>query len=313
MAAALESGGYDPDTVYNCGLEWTEIPGLTLVDWRLEKELGAAGEISLIQALQYSCNPYFYHIGLDLFNQGQPAALSDMARGFGLGQLTGIEIAESAGLVPDPEYKEETVGEAWLGRDSVSMAIGQSFLQVTPLQMARYVAALGNGGTLYRPHLVNRVQNAEGEILEQTQPEAQGTLPISPETLDAIQQGMLRVVRDPNGTAYRRFLNFNLNIAGKTGTAQTGDFTDPHAWFAGYTFEEREGVPDIAVAVLIENQGEGSDWAAPVFRRVVESYFFGQPVSVYPWEARIRVPRTETPTPEPEDESEAEETATPEP
>jgi len=178
------------------------------------------------------------------------------------------------------------------------------------LQVARYMAAIGNGGTLYRPQVVLRVENAEGDVLQEFQPESQATLPISPENLEAIQRAMVNVVRDSRATAYRRFLGLSISLAGKTGTATTGDFTDPHAWFAGYTFEEREDLPDIAIAVLLEYQGEGSDWAAPVFRRIVESYFRGRPQALYPWEARIRVERTATPTPESE-ELEAEETSAP--
>jgi penicillin-binding protein 2 len=313
MAAALESGFYTPDTVYNCGLDFTELPGITLYDWRYDRELPAAGEITLQQGLELSCNPYFYHIGLDLYDRGLPEAIPDMAKGFGLGQPTGIELQEAAGTVPDAASKLELFGEPWTRSDPVQMAIGQSFLQVTPLQVARLVAAVGNGGTLYRPQIVQSVQNAEGEVIQTFEPEAQGTLPVSPETLAAIQQAMVgvvragRVVRNLEGTAYRRFLGLAVDVAGKTGTAQSG-FANPHAWFAGYTFEGRQDKPDIAVVVMLEFQGEGSEWAAPVFRRVVEAYFLGRPISPYPWEARIRVPRTETPVPE-----EGEATPTPEP
>jgi penicillin-binding protein 2 len=132
-------------------------------------------------------------------------------------------------------------------------------------------------------------------------------LPISDETLSSIQQGMVNVVRQSYATAYRRFLGLNLNIAGKTGTATTGEFTESHAWFAGYTFEEREDTPDIAIAVILENQGEGSDWGAPIFRRIAETYFFGRPLQLFPWEARLWVERT----PEPEDAESAEETPAP--
>jgi len=299
MAAALESGLYEPGTIYNCGLEFRELPGVVLYDWRYERELPGQGEISLTQGLVRSCNPYFYHIGLDLYNNGMPTALPDMAKAFGLGESTGIEIGDEPGLVPDPDTKLEKLGEEWGPQDAVSLGIGQSFLQATPLQLARYVAAVGNGGSLYRPQLVRRIQSPEGEIEQQFQPEAQDELPISSEALSAIQEAMVMVVRHEKGTARRVFLDLNLDIAGKTGTATTGDFSESHAWFAGYSFEEREDMPDIAVAVIVEYAGEGSEWAAPVFRRVVESYFFGQPYKLYPWEERIGVWKTETPTPTP--------------
>ncbi len=306
MAAAIESSKYNADTIYNCKLNWTEVPGLELFDWRFEKERPPAGEITLQQGLEYSCNPWFYHIGLGLFNEGLPAAISDMAVGFGLGQNTGIEIGDEAGTVPSPDNKVERLGEEWTFRDPVQLAIGQSYLEVTPLQIARMYAALGNGGTLLQPQLVGSIENAEGEVLQTFEPVVQGELPISEETLAAIQQGMINVVEKSYATAYRRFLGLNLNVAGKTGTATTGEFSESHAWFAGYTFEEREDLPDIAIAVILENQGEGSDWGAPIFRRLVETYFKGRPLQLFPWEARLWVERT----PEPED-GEAEETPAP--
>jgi penicillin-binding protein 2 len=223
MAAALESGYYEPETIYNCGLEFRELPGITLYDWRYEKELPGAGAITLIQGLEKSCNPYFWHIGLDLYNQGLEEALPDMAKAFGLGQLTGVTIDETAGLIPDPEVKNQLFGEDWAARDAVQVAIGQSFLQVTPLQVARFVAAIGNGGTLYRPQIVSSVQNAEGDVLHEFEPEVQGQLPVSLDNIEAIHRAMVNVIRDPNATAYRRFLNFSINVAGKTGTATTGD------------------------------------------------------------------------------------------
>jgi penicillin-binding protein 2 len=297
MAAALESGLFQPDTVYDCPHQWTEVPGYTLDDWTLDHEQPASGELTLQGGLMRSCNPWFYHIGYTLFQNGMPDAVSEMAVGFGLGQSTGIEIGDEAGTVPSSETKLARTGEAWIFQDEVQLAIGQNFLEVTPLQMARYVAAVGNGGTLYQPQVVQRVENGEGQVLEQFAPIEQSALPVSPETLTAIQQALVMVVENPRGTAYRRFLGLNLNVAGKTGTATTTGIAEPHAWFAGYTFEGREDLPDIAIAVIIENIGDGSDYAAPIFRRLVETYFKGRPLQLFPWEARLWVERT----PEPEE------------
>jgi penicillin-binding protein 2 len=244
-----------------------------------------------------------------VFDQGHPTAIPDMAKAFGLGALTGIEIDESAGLVPDPDWKQQSAGTDWAREDSMQLAIGQSALNVTALQVARFIAALGNGGTLYQPQLVERIQTAEGVVSHQFEPIAQRDLPLSAQTLAAVREAMGMVVSSPRGTAYRRFLNFPITVYGKTGTAESGA-ADPHAWFAGYTDEARQGQPDIALVVLAENQGQGSDWAAPIFRRVVEAYFFGQPFMTYPWESQIGVPKTATPTPGPE-ELQATETPSP--
>jgi cell division protein FtsI/penicillin-binding protein 2 len=297
MAAGLESGLYTPETVYNCGYFFTELQGLQLQDWTYERfqqdgKTPPSGLLNLPEGLMRSCNPYFYHIGLDLYNQGLVTAVSDMARAFGLASLTGIELPdEKQGFIPDPNSQI----------DATNGAIGQGDTQVTPLQVARFIAALGNGGTLYKPSVIERITPPDGEPSYVFQPEAQGTLPLSDDTLQVIQDAMVRVVEDPRGTARHRFANIGVKIAAKTGTAQT--VGKPHSWFAGYTFSERENRPDIAVAVLVENVGEGSDYAAPIFRRVIEIYFSGQPLTQYWWESQIGVARTSTPdvtdTPEP--------------
>ncbi len=120
MAAAIESGLYAHDTIYDCQGEFKEIPGQTLYDWTFEKELPPQGEITLVQALERSCNPYFYHIGVDLYRNELKTSISEMASYFGLGQETGIEIDEISGLIPDPDLKQEVYGEGWTERDAAS-------------------------------------------------------------------------------------------------------------------------------------------------------------------------------------------------
>jgi cell division protein FtsI/penicillin-binding protein 2 len=317
MAAALESGLYTPQTVYNCGYLFTELQGVELRDWTYQRFLEdgrtpPSGPLTLPEGLMRSCNPYFFHIGLDLYNQGLTTAISDMARGFGLSSLTAIELPdEKAGFIPDPTSQS----------DATNAAIGQGNTLVTPIQVARFIAALGNGGTLYRPSVIERIAPPDGEPTYTFESEEQGSLPITEETRQVIHEAMVRVVEDPRGTARHRFANVGVKIAGKTGTAETGG--RPHSWFAGYTFSEREDKPDIAVVVLAENRGEGSDYAAPIFRRVIEIYFSGQPLTQYWWESQIGVVRTPTPevtdtpvstptdTPVPEPGSEGEPTAEP--
>lgn len=283
--AALESGLYNPDTTYECTSQFTELPGYVGNDWTYDKDLPPSGTLTLVQGIMRSCNPWFYHLGLDLFRQKGATYLSDWARTYGLGVPTNIgAVAEEVGQIIDPT----TEGAA------VQMGIGQGDMLVTPLQVANMIAAIGNGGTLYQPQIIQKITAFDGTVIEEFKPKIIREIPASDETLEAVKLGMELVVRDQRGTAFRRFMGMSTPIYGKTGTATTS-IEDPHSWFAGFTDANNPDKPDIAVAVILEFAGDGSAYAAPVFRRVIEAYFSGGVLTQYPWEWDIYVTRTPVP------------------
>ncbi|NCF67829.1 MAG: hypothetical protein GWP61_17835 [Chloroflexi bacterium] len=287
MSAALKSGQYTPDTMYTSTGIWTRLgEEYAKTDWRT----GGHGTISLKQALIVSCNTCFYDVGYNLDGQDN-TLLPNTASQFGLGQRTGIQgVAESPGLIPDPVWKIDNRGEGWATGDSVNMAIGQGFVQVSPLQIATVLAAFANGGTIYQPKLIDRIGAGGGAPEEPWPVTENGRLPLGDEQIEVIKESLWNVANGPWGTATDRFEGLPLQVAGKTGTAEAPP-NNSHAWFAGYApaapYTKADGTiveqPEIAIAVIVENGGEGSVVSAPIFRRIVELYYGIEPLTPYHW------------------------------
>jgi penicillin-binding protein 2 len=249
MAAGMEQGGFKTSNTFDCGLDWTGLPGITLHNWQ------AQGTLGLIEALTESCNPAFYEIGLKL-DRLDPTILPTFARAFGLGQPTRMAgVHDVAGTVPDPTWKQQQLREAWSAGDSVNLAIGQGYLLATPLQMANAYAALGRGGALLAPELVAGQDH-----------QALGSLKLSPATLSAILDGMKRVTSTPKGTAYYAFRDEQLPIAAKTGSAEN-ESPDAHAWFVGFLPPDK---PSLLVLVMVEGGQHGGTVAAPIARTLID-------------------------------------------
>lgn len=287
IAAGLNSGLYTTDSLYTSTGTWNKLgENFIKKDW-LE---GGHGTVSLANALVVSCNSCFYDVAYNLDLQ-DPYLFPNVAKSFGLGDITGIQgVREAAGLIPDPDWKIETYGEGWANGDAVNMGIGQGFVQVTPLQMASILSAIANGGLVYRPTLVDRIGAGGGAPEERFPEKISGELPINQQDLATIQDSLWRVANTNSGTASETLLGMTVPVAGKTGTAEAPP-GDPHAWFGGYApagpFTDANGLtitePEIAVVVIVENGGQGSEVAAPIFRRLVELYYGIQPLTPYPW------------------------------
>jgi len=267
--AVADSGIYPMNQTYFCSGIWQEGN-----DVRYDWLAGGHGRMTIAGALANSCNPFFYQVGLEM-DRVDPFLLPNYARRFGFGSVTGLrDVSEAGGTIPDPDWIRINRGLPWSFSYSVSMAIGQGEVEVTPLQMVRFYGAIGNGGTLYRPQLV-----LQRGILDQrtsvATPEENGALDVKEEVLEMIQQGLCEVTTERYGTASHIFRNsplLNVGVCAKTGTAQVSGQRPPHSWFASYAPREN---PEIATIVIIENSGDGSAIAAPITRRILEWYFFG--------------------------------------
>lgn len=307
FSAALESGLFLPETTLDCQYEWNGLTDQVRYDWTWEhcqdrlregnecntSDSIPSGLLTLPEGLTRSCNPWFWQIGLDLFNFDRGSDITNMARAFGFGAPTGIEqVGEEAGQITVPGGLVQAVNQS----------IGQGDVLVTPLQTAVMIAAVGNGGTLYRPQLVEKIQPIEGPPTAIFKPEARGTLPLRSDNLEVMREALWDVIHSTRGTANFSLRGFDFPAAGKTGTAESGSGR-PHAWFAGYTdcANNLEDYPvcadksDLAIAVIVENGGEGSEFAAPIFRRMVQVHYYGSPQTVFPWESTYGVPKTPTP------------------
>jgi penicillin-binding protein 2 len=202
---------------------------------------------------------------------------------FGLGKTTGIDLpGEAAGLVPTSKWKRVNYSESWVTGDTYNMAIGQGFVLATPLQMVNAASAIANGGTLYRPQIVHDVIDSEGKIVKAFAPDVIRQLPVAPENISLVRQGMRAAVLG-GGTAKGASLP-GIAVAGKTGTAEF--FVDrnkdgvpdrdregnlpTHAWFV--TFAPYDN-PQIAMVVFVYGGGEGSAVAVPIARDILEYYF----------------------------------------
>lgn len=234
-------------------------------DWK------AHGLTDIKAAIAESCNVFFYGLagGYGRIEGLGISRIKKYLQDFGLGRFANIDLpGEENGLIPDKEWKEkEKPDENWYLGDTFHAAIGQGDIQATPLQIAMAVAAIANNGVLYRPRFVDKIMDAERRIVKDTPAKIVNKDFIKPANLKTVQEGMRHAVT--SGSA-RLLLDLPVSAAGKTGTAQFGDGGKTHAWFVGFAPYQQ---PEIALAVIVEEGGEGSSVAVPVAKEVLEWYF----------------------------------------
>jgi penicillin-binding protein 2 len=243
-------------------------------DWKQ----GGHGAVNLHKAIVESCDTYFYQLGPKLGVD----KIAKWARAFGLGEKTGAALDdERGGTIPDTEWKRKRFRQPWFPGETVSVAIGQGYVTVTPLQLANMMAAVANGGKLYRPRLVNKVESVDGATVREYGPELIRTIELKPDTLTRVHNALTDVVNGAGGTGGSA-RSQSIAIAGKTGTAQVvemkaaylkseqlSQFQRDHAWFVAYAPAQN---PRVAIAVLVEHGGHGGAAAAPMAKKVFEKF-----------------------------------------
>jgi penicillin-binding protein 2 len=259
-AAALEEGIIDEHYRITC-------TGGFRFGNKTFKDLHVHGSVNVVEAIQHSCNVFFYQlilkIGLDnLYKYGKR---------FGFGQPTGFDIGEeTAGILPSTEYYNRVYGKGkWTQGYLVSLGVGQGEVGVSPMQMARYAALLANGGTLLQPHAVNSIRNKRTNSLDVIG-HKESSAGIDSSVMKLIREGMRRVVEAPGGTGGMARIP-GIFSGGKTGTAENPHGA-AHAWYIGFAPFDH---PKIAIAVMLENAGFGGTKAAPIAGKMMQKYIFG--------------------------------------
>ncbi|MCK4534133.1 MAG: penicillin-binding protein 2 [Syntrophobacterales bacterium] len=274
-AAALEEGLITENTRIFCDGTY-RMGNRTFRCWKK----GGHGTVDLHRAIVESCDVYFYHLG-EMLGVDK---LAEYAAGFGFGYKTGISLpGEKKGLIPTREWKRKRYKEPWQRGETTSLAIGQGFTLVTPLQLLSAYCAIANGGILYRPRLIKSIEMTDGQVVREFPPEKERIIPVSRKNIDILNHGLWGVVNEPHGTGWA-LKRKERDVCGKTGTAQVismgedeGDDDDDipyrfrdHALFVCFAPYKD---PEIAVLVLVEHGGHGGSVSAPIARRIVDGYF----------------------------------------
>jgi len=271
--AGLHEGTLNDSSSYHCpGGLW--YGNRTYRCWRKQGH----GNVGLHRAIVESCDVFFYQTGIRLGVD----RIGRWAKLFGLGERTGINLDnEKSGLIPTSEWKRKRFHEKWYPAETLSVAIGQGYVSVTPLQMAQFAAMVANGGVRYRPQFLKMVEAPDGGVARFNSPVVEERLKLDPEIMQFVRDAMADVVNGPGGTGSRSRLRGAI-VAGKTGTAQVvgqaaaaasgklPEHLDDHAWFIAFAPKDNA---QIAIACVIENGGHGGSAAAPVVGQVLERYF----------------------------------------
>ena len=271
-AAGLQEGSITPGDRTHCTGEF-QLGTWTFKDWKKEGH----GTVDLMGAMRHSCNVYFYEKGLKITGP----VIAKYAGMFGLGRPTGIDLlGERFGLIPQAKIRKGRSAAAFHAGDTVNMSIGQGQVLVTPMQVARFMSAVANGGVLWKPRLVQRIERPERGVVWSDAGTVNGHVDLSPAVWALLRQSLWAVVNDGGTGAGARIPG--LDIAGKTGTAQMianskAEKGQDHAWFASFA---PANAAEVVVVVMVERGGKGGQVAAPMARKILNAIFLEKVASV---------------------------------
>ena len=269
--AGLENNLVNDSTTVNCP-GYFRYGSATFKCWNKHGH----GTTGLKKSLSQSCDVYYYHLGERLGVD----RIAEMAKRFMLGSTLGIGLNhEKPGMIPSTEWKQKRFGKPWIRGETIPVAIGQGYVLMTPIQLASMIATVANEGTVYRPHLVKRIVDADGKTLKEFMPEKLGSTGVSTNSFRLVKQGLFAVVNERGGTGSASRVG-GVKVAGKTGTSQVVklraggggnayQFRD-HALFVAFAPYEN---PEIAVAVVVEHGAHGGSAAAPIAGRILKAWF----------------------------------------
>jgi penicillin-binding protein 2 len=271
-AAGLQEGTLVPTDHTNCNGDF-HLGEWTFKDWKA----GGHGSVDLLGAIRQSCNIFFYEKGLKIGG----TAIAKYATAFGFGGPTQIDLpGEKLGLIPQPQLRRDKRVGGWHAGETVNMSIGQGAVLVTPMQVARFMSAVANGGVLWKPRLVQRIERPTKGVVWSDSGSVTGHVELSPMVWAFLRQALWSVVNEGGTGEGARIAG--LDVAGKTGTAQMiaksrADKGQDHAWFASFA---PVGDPEAVVVVLVERGGKGGQVAAPIARKVLSAIFMEKVASV---------------------------------
>ncbi len=267
--AALEKGVINETTTFGCGGHFG-FGGHVFKCWQKRGH----GSVAVHKGIVQSCDVFFYNVGL----RTGVDSIHDMAQQIGITKPTGIDLpGEKSGLVPSTEWKKRTTGQKWYEGETVSVAIGQGAVWLTPIDVMQLASFVGNEGVTFKPQLVNRIVSPEGKVVRKFDPVMTANVKLNKQNITIVKEGMKGVVNEPGGTAYSNARLDAVSISGKTGSAQSGTGGADHAWFIAYAPSD---APEVSMGILVEHGLHGASAASPIAKQVAETMFVKKPQEV---------------------------------